>query len=173
MGEPAHHSDRGRSDGSKSYSPGKRASREPPCHHGVGFQIRIRERLESKKWFKDMKRGTGNILPNKIQVHELPAFFTLCGREDALTRPQVNRYLELEEVVRMIPSFQYLPSRSRRRLLCILVEKFKVETDWKEQCLEVKHREVRTLMNSELKRVLALVRWSGLRAYVKSGIFQR
>merc|ERR1711964_24641 len=106
---------------------------------GLDFRSAIMDPTRAKQWFSDMKKGTGNILPNKIQVHELPAFFTLCRREDALTRPQVNRYLDIEEFVSGLPSFKKLSVSAQRILLCKLTEKFNVETDWKEQCLEVKH----------------------------------
>lgn len=115
---------------------------------------------ETKRWFQDMKNGTGNILPNKIQAHDLPAFFTLCARQDSLTRAQVNRYLEIEEHVRLsrLPSFEQLSSAAQRALLCRLVEMFNVETDWKEQAFEVTHREIRRMSGGELKRAIDLTR---------------
>merc|ERR1711964_127237 len=89
------------------------------------------------------------------------------------TRPQVNRYLEIESELANVASFRRLPESARRGLLCELLERFNVETAWKEQCLEIKHREVRRLTEAELKRILAVVRWTALRAYVKSDKFQK
>jgi len=140
---------------------------------GLKLNAGLTTTARATKWFKDIQEGTGNVLPRKIQVHELPAFFTVAEKHDALTRPQVHRYLELEETVRAIPSFCVLPEILKRRLLAELVDEFNVESDWKEQSLEIKFREVRRMSNVESKRAITLVRWFALRAYVSSGRFKK
>jgi len=139
--------------------------------NGLGFGTKL-PFSRAMKWVGDMRNGTGNILPDKIQVHELPAFFTLCSKEEALTRPQVNRYLALEEQVRDLSSFKNLSSDNQRRLLSELVEKFDVQTGWREQCDEVKHRCVRRLSTAAVGQITALVHWNALRNYVRSRKFR-
>jgi len=79
----------------------------------------------AKKW---VLSWWANALPDRIQLHDMPIFFTSKGRETetALTRVQLNRYLELSEIAMRYPEFQSLPSSKQLTLLSFLYDGFPV-----------------------------------------------